>query len=77
MHSGLQVGGLPRYPLTHEQTAWLFVMRHSLFGPQGEGTHGLAGGTSGGTKIMDIQFPGISVRGRSFGTALKAEKLLS
>ena len=39
-HSGLQVGGLPRYPLMHEQTAWPFIDRHSLFWPQGVGLHG-------------------------------------
>lgn len=44
IHSGLQVGGLPIYPLMQEQTAWLFTTRHSLFGPHGDWLHGLTGG---------------------------------
>lgn len=39
-HSGLHDGGLPKYPCTHEHTAWLFIIRHLLFGPQGEGLQG-------------------------------------
>ena len=39
-HSGRQVGGLPKYPGTHEQTACPLISRHWLFGPQGEGLHG-------------------------------------
>lgn len=40
VHSGLQVGGLPIYPTTHEHTAWLLICRHWEFGPQGDGLHG-------------------------------------
>lgn len=39
-HSGLQPGGLPTYSGRQEQTAWLFITRHWLLGPQGEGLHG-------------------------------------
>lgn len=39
-HSGLQVGGLPIKPGIHEQTAWLLISRHWLFGPQGDGLQG-------------------------------------
>lgn len=42
-HSGLQVGGAPIYPRTQEQTAWPFISRHTLFGPQGLGTHRFLG----------------------------------
>ena len=43
-HSGLQVGGLPKYPLIHEQTPWPFISRHSLLGPQGDGLQGFVSG---------------------------------
>lgn len=36
-HSGLQLGGLPMYVGKQEQTAWPFISRHLLFGPQGDG----------------------------------------
>lgn len=50
MHSGLQVGGLPKNPLMHEQTAWPFTILHSLLGPQGVGLHRLMGITSDRSK---------------------------
>lgn len=40
MHSGLHVGGLPIKPGTQEQTAWLLISLHWLFGPQGDGLQG-------------------------------------
>lgn len=40
-HSGLQLGGLPIYPLKHEQDGNSPIFRHSLFGPHGDGKHGL------------------------------------
>lgn len=47
-HSGLHVGGLPMYPVRHEQTAWPLISRHWLFGPQGDGLHGcVTAGTAG------------------------------
>lgn len=40
-HSGLHPGGLPVYWGRHEQTAWWLITLHWLFGPHGEGMHGL------------------------------------
>lgn len=40
MHSGLQDGGLPMKPCTHEHTACSLMTRHWLLGPQGDGLHG-------------------------------------
>lgn len=45
MHSGLQVGGEPIYPIRHVQTAWLLMVLHKLYGPHGEGTQGFVGGS--------------------------------
>lgn len=42
-HSGRQLGGLPKYPGTQEQTAWPLTTRHALLGPQGLGLQGLVG----------------------------------
>jgi len=39
-HSGLQEGGDPIYPGTHEQTAWPLICRHWELDPHGEGWHG-------------------------------------
>lgn len=39
-HSGLHLGGAPKKPTWQEQTARLFVTRHMLFGPHGDGSHG-------------------------------------
>lgn len=41
MHSGLHKGGAPKYPEIQEHTATLFTCLHWLFGPQGDGAHGL------------------------------------
>ena len=41
MHSGLQVGGAPKYPATQEQTGCPLISRQILFGPHGVGEHGL------------------------------------
>lgn len=43
VHSGLQVGGLPKYPGKQEHTACSLITRQTLFGPQGEGLHGFVG----------------------------------
>lgn len=40
-HSGRHIGGDPINPSTQEHTAWPFIALHLLFGPQGDGTHGL------------------------------------
>lgn len=40
IHSGLHVGGLPMKPGTQEQTAWLLISLHWLFGPHGDGLQG-------------------------------------
>lgn len=41
MHSGRQAGGLPMQYSTHEQIAWPFASLHWLYGPHGDGMHGL------------------------------------
>lgn len=53
-HSGLQAGGTPRNPTLQEQAARSFAILHSLFGPQGDGSHGLNGVTK---KNMNLQPP--------------------
>lgn len=40
VHSGLQLGGEPKYPDTHEQEGILLKAWQIAFNPQGEGTHG-------------------------------------
>lgn len=40
-HSGLQVGGIPTKPKIQVHTACSFTSLHWLFGPQGDGLHGL------------------------------------
>lgn len=49
-HSGLQFGGDPVYSGRQEQTACPLILRHWLFGPHGDGLHGLTGSgvTAGG-----------------------------
>jgi hypothetical protein len=42
-HSGRQFGGDPIKFCRHEQAGWCPIARQSELGPQGEGTHGLAG----------------------------------
>lgn len=44
-HSGRHDGGEPMYPTTQEQIAWLLNSRQMLFGPQGDGRHGLGAET--------------------------------
>lgn len=46
VHSGLQEGGLPRYPLIHAHTACWLISRQTLFGPQGDGLQGFRIGSS-------------------------------
>lgn len=41
VHSGLQEGGVPKNPSKHEQTACLLYSLQRLFGPHGDGLHGL------------------------------------
>lgn len=41
VHSGLHNGGAPKYPDMHEHTATPLTCLHWLFGPQGDGAHGL------------------------------------
>lgn len=48
-HSGLQLGGWPKYPWAQEQEACEPNSRHTLFGPQGDGEHGL--GSSAGSEV--------------------------
>jgi len=43
-HSGLQLGGWLMNPAWQEHTAWLFMARQLLLGPQGDGLHGFNGG---------------------------------
>lgn len=40
-HSGLHKGGVPRYSGAQVHTAWSFTSLHILFGPHGDGLHGL------------------------------------
>lgn len=41
-HSGRQCGGLPIKSIKQEQDGMFPIFRHSAFGPQGDGTHGLS-----------------------------------
>lgn len=43
MHSGLQYGGDPINPLTHEQDGDPELSLHTEFGPHGEGVQGFTG----------------------------------
>lgn len=45
-HSGWQFGGEPIISGKQLHTAWLSSSRHWLFRPQGDGVHGVSGGTS-------------------------------
>lgn len=42
-HSGRQLGGTPMYPSKQEHVGRSPVTRHTLFGPHGDGMHGLTG----------------------------------
>lgn len=42
-HSGLQPGGEPTYSGRQEHIAWPLFTLHWLFGPHGDGLHGLVG----------------------------------
>lgn len=39
-HSGRHIGGVPKNPCKHEQTAWLLLSLHWLLGPHGDGIQG-------------------------------------
>jgi hypothetical protein len=41
-HSGRQLGGTPTNPDWQEQTGLLLTSLQALFGPHGDGTHGLS-----------------------------------
>lgn len=51
VHSGLQFGGLPKYPTTQEQEGKPLISWHIEFAPHGDGTQGfiLINGLSGST----------------------------
>lgn len=40
-HSGRHCGGVPMYPAAHEHTPCPLLLRQLLFGPHGDGEHGL------------------------------------
>lgn len=46
-HSGLQFGGDPINSLRHEHDGESPIARHSEFGPQGDGWHGVIGSLAG------------------------------
>lgn len=46
-HSGRQLGGVPNIPARQEQIARLLTGWHSAFAPQGDGIHGVLGGSTG------------------------------
>lgn len=48
VHSGRQPGGLPKYPGKQEQTETSPLDLHWLFGPHGDGIHGLLGSSDAG-----------------------------
>lgn len=49
-HSGLQLGGPPKYPFRQEQTGLGPSLLHSLYGPHGSGLQGSVGsGMTGAT----------------------------
>lgn len=48
VHSGLQLGGLPKYPGEHEQDACPPALRHKALRPHGFGTHGSLSSSSCG-----------------------------
>lgn len=47
IHSGRQFGGAPIQLFWQEQTAWSFTTRQMLYGPHGDGRHGLTGSSFG------------------------------
>lgn len=52
-HSGLHVGGLPMYPVTHVQTAKPLISLHWLFGPHGDGLQGCV--VTGSIQVLNIR----------------------
>ena len=60
-HSGRQFGGAPNIPVRHEQTGRSSTTRQSALAPQGDGTHGFAGGAGLGStekswsQVTDLQ----------------------
>lgn len=51
-HSGLQLGGAPINSLKQEQDGEAPLGRHSAFGPQGDGWHGLTGSAGFSTNLV-------------------------
>ena len=56
VHSGRHPGGLPTNEGRQEQTAWPFIWRHWLFGPQGVGMQGSMGSASIIAKVQAMIF---------------------
>lgn len=52
VHSGLHNGGEPMNPEMHEHAATPLTCLHWLFGPQGDGTHGLVTSTDAEIKYI-------------------------
>lgn len=57
VHSGLQLGGIPKYPTKQEQEGDLPMLRHSELGPHGDGTQGFTnmGGSGSGGSTENIR----------------------
>lgn len=51
-HSGRQLGGDPTNAERHEQIDIPLFTRHSLFGPHGDGLHGLTGMSDSSNKMV-------------------------
>lgn len=51
VHSGLQFGGIPIKPSTHEHAGLSPRNWHIEFGPHGDGTHGLIGTLGSSAKL--------------------------
>jgi hypothetical protein len=74
-HSGLHDGGLPTKLGWQEHTAWPLVTLHTLFGPHGDGSQGLCGGTAAGKEISSfvaifMWFLNLQIKGATFNTLL-------
>lgn len=54
MHSGRQFGGFPIKVSKHAQIAWPLASLHMLFGPHGDGSHGLITGAESTNEIHYI-----------------------
>lgn len=54
IHSGRQLGGLPKNPGRHEHEACSPKLLHTLLGPHGEGSHGLPVGPKVDNKLVVV-----------------------